>query len=201
MMTRSWQRWARIVVLLSCACSALSGCILGGQTGQDSSAREAPGCDGSSPVGDDEINVLGFSANQAAAALQGPFSAQLAWLETGKRARVTVSLQYPGNSAQLVSVSCASHLRLQVLARIVSDDGLLDESAIATLDASAPESAQLTADIAIGSLRGTYDDDRPARGELHVSLQLQDGQLSGVLLLLDQNDAGDVAMTVGDVTP
>jgi hypothetical protein len=200
-MTRSWQRWAWTLVLLSCACCALPGCIFGGQTGQDSSAREAPGCDGSSPVGDDEINVLGFSANQAVAALQGPVSGQLAWLESGKLARLTVSLQYPGNNAQLVSVSCASHLRLQVLARIVSDDGLLDESALATLEVSAPDRAQLTADIAIGSLRGTYDDQRPARGELHVALQLQDGQLSGLLLLLDRNDASDVETTVGDVTP
>jgi hypothetical protein len=200
-MTRSWQRWAWTLVLLSCACCALSSCIFGGQTGQDSSPRESPDCDGSAPVGDDEIDVIGFSANQAAVALQGPFSGQLAWLETGESARVTLSLQYPGNSAQRVREGCASHLRLNVIARISSDDGLLDETAIGMLDVSALDRAQLTADIAIGSLRGTYDDSKPARGELHVALQLQGGQLSGLLLLHAHDERDEADTTVGNVTP
>ena len=198
-MTHRWQRLARMLVLACCALCALPSCIFGGQTGQDSeTSKGRQGCDARSPIGDDDATTeLGFSPNQAIAALQGPFAAELKWFETGQSTRVTFSVQYAGNTAELVRQDCGAHLSLQVIARIATDGGLLDETLPATLNASAPDSVQLSMIVPIGALHGSYDDTKPARGNLRIDVTIDSGQTNGILLLVDTAaDGSDVQTTV-----
>jgi hypothetical protein len=196
-MMHGWQRLARMLVLACCALCALPSCIFGGQTGQDSSvAKGREGCDARSPIRDDDATTeLGFSPNQAIAALAGPFTGELRWFETSQMTRVTFSVQYAGNAAELVRQDCGMHLSLPVIARITTDDGLLDETLPATLNASAPDSAQLSVSVAIGALHGSYDDAKPARGDLRIDVQIDGGQSHGIVLLVDTAADGSPVQT------
>lgn len=157
---RSARAWLCALLIACSAAVAVPACIFGGQTGQNADSKGQEHCDGGRrPIADGErVSSLGLSPEQAAERIGGRRTLELAWVERGRRVQATLTVTYGGNAATLVQDDgCVERLELEVVLELRSEDGELAEKLPATLSVISASSAQLTAELAIGDVQGSYD--------------------------------------------
>jgi hypothetical protein len=194
MLRRALGAWA---LLAACA---LSACILGGQTGQNST-KDSESCErGRTRIASDQVVPgLGFSAASAAAPFTGPRDLELRWQDGGEPQHALLSLEYDAPDAVHVERECTQRLELAVVLTFHSDDGQLSERVPATLIIDAEDRARLSSQpLALSELQGSYDGQADGAGELRdggelrVAGSFERGALSGVVELLGTPaDGGD----------
>jgi hypothetical protein len=143
---------------------ALSGCALfGGQTGQDRSVQGSypPECkESATSMATDQVSAIGISANDFVASLP-PLGGALHLYHPDMTDSLTLSLTSPSAARNIVvsmpDLACRTRLSVDVVATLLTDDGLFDASVPVTLEAEAPNNWRLQGERKLSEIAGTYD--------------------------------------------
>jgi hypothetical protein len=199
-------RTLRLALLIALA--ALGGCggvQAGGQTGEESDGRCVFA---TSPLSQQELSPLGFSADQALALVADPHHATFSWQqasgltygpETGT-GEVTVEIAASGGArfarvdAARSTADCEDHVRIPVSVALVTAGGALDEVFSANLVAATADEAAITQSVPSASLRGALAFTESTLGDrrfIRLEVNLRFGRSSFAGYLLGGIESGD----------
>lgn len=172
-----------------------------GQTGQEGRDPQCATA-GRTPVAAGDEIVGGISADALVANVRGPWKDKLRWDARNSLTDLELSIDGDAQSARAVrrmsstsGGTCGEELEISAEVRLVTSDGLLDETVSGTVRAVSPDNVTISAVVKLDAVQGRYD-----ASEFDLA-NWKDPELQAIVYITDGRRSGQLSLAGADPSP